>query len=110
MNIAKHRLHKREKGEFQNSCEEMSLERNFDNRVCLKVLKKGTGIHFLVYQKLGKNSKKNNKLNECTNNESNYDVDTAMPMKVEKLAKLFKMHGYTLDFDHSFCKAMYMEA
>jgi len=38
------------------------------------------------------------------------DVDTATPIKVEKLVKLFKTHRCALDFDHSFCKATYTEA
>ena len=33
----------------------------------------------------------------------------AMPVKVEKMVKLFKTHRCVLDFNHGFCKASFQE-
>jgi len=33
----------------------------------------------------------------------------ATPVKIEKLAKMFKTHRCVLDFDHNFCKASFTE-
>ena len=53
---------------------------------------------------------------ECisnTNQETNLTLTTgniaAMPVKVEKMVKLFKTHRCALDFDHGFCKALFQE-
>jgi len=48
-----------------------------------------------------------------TNQETNLTPTmgnfAAMPVKVEKMVKLFKTHRCTLDFDNGFCKASFWE-
>jgi len=40
--------------------------------------------------------------------DSVIDDDSASPVKVEKVLKEFKTHRYAMDFDSSFCKAVFL--
>ena len=43
------------------------------------------------------------------NNEENKSALSTDPISIEKLVKRFKTHRCALDFDHSFCKATYID-
>jgi hypothetical protein len=40
--------------------------------------------------------------------DSGIDDDSASPVKVEKVLKEFKTHRCAMDFDSSFCKAVFL--
>ena len=40
--------------------------------------------------------------------DSGIDDDSASPVKVEKVLKEFKIHRCAMDFDSSFCKAVFL--
>jgi len=39
----------------------------------------------------------------------NNSSQAILPTKLEQMVKKFKMHRCTMDFNHSFCKAIYKE-
>ena len=72
----------------------MSGKRSSNNRAHSKVLK--AWEYICTYHRIW--SKQQDKQQD---ERPSTDVDTATPIKVEKLMKLFKMHRCTLDFDHA---------
>ena len=44
-----------------------------------------------------------------TSPTSDFDNTTASPVKVEKMLKEFKTHRCAMDFDSSFCKAVFLD-
>jgi hypothetical protein len=41
--------------------------------------------------------------------DDNSNSQAIIPAKLEQMVKKFKTHRCTMDFDHSFCKAIYRE-
>ena len=63
--------------------------------------------HYIcVYHKLWQQQQQNDANSEPADNDGS---NGTLSINVEKLMKKFKMHRCVLDFDHTFCKAIYID-
>jgi len=87
-------------GKFPSDCEKMFFKTSsHNNSASATVFAARARAYILAYHKIRQ---------EQLTSSSTTDVDsTASPVNVEKLLKRFKTHRYAIDFDSSFCKAVF---
>ena len=90
-------------GQLYNRCQRVSGEGEGVSDAANKTFFKAcTGIHLSLIYDLVRTTGKRKYQNKqkCAHNRS---------IKMEKLVKCFKTHCCALDFDHSFCKATFID-
>ena len=61
--------------------------------------------YILAYHKI-----RQEQLTDSSSTSAELDNISASPVKVEKLLKKFKTHRCAMDFDSTFCKAVFLDA
>ena len=71
-----------------------------------RVFSRGAHAYVYAYYKmwLDQQAQEENTTNQVASSNSDYT-----PVNIEKMVKQFETHRCALDFDHSFCKAAYID-